>query len=86
MSKPLSENARTILSFLKENYGKNLTAVQIAEELGLARKTVDAIITSALGKRGLAERFVVEGIEKKVINLTKDGLSYDPDADVEVEA
>ena len=83
MSKPLSENARTVLSFLKENYGANLTAAQIAEELGMARKTVDAIVTAALGKRGLAERFVVEGIEKKVITLTKEGLSYDPDADTE---
>lgn len=85
MSKPLSENARTILAYMKENFGANITAVQAAEDLGLGRKTVDAIVT-ALAKRSLAERTVVEGVEKKVIGLTKEGLAFDPDAVVETEA
>lgn len=81
MGKPLSENARTVLDYLKENFGKDVTYVQIAEETGLAPRTVNGIITSALKRRGLAERVAVEGQEKKFIVLTDAGLAYDPTAD-----
>ena len=56
MAKPLSENARTVLSYLQENVGADVTYVQIAEATGLAPRTVNGIITSALVKRGLAEK------------------------------
>jgi DNA-binding MarR family transcriptional regulator len=80
-NKPLSENARTVLEFLKENAGKDVTYVQIAEETGLAPRTVNGIITSALKRRGLAERIPGKEEGKKFIVLTDAGLSYDPTAD-----
>ena len=83
MSKPLSENARTVLGYLQGNVGTEVTYVQIAEATGLAPRTVNGIITSALVKRGLAERKTVEGQEKKLIVLTDAGRDYDPDAEVE---
>lgn len=82
--KPLSENARTILEYLKENVGTDVTYVKIAEDTGLAPKTVNGIITMALGKRGLVTRVTVEGQDKKLIVLTDEGVNYDPTADDEV--
>lgn len=81
--KPLKENARTVLSYLQENIGKDLTYVDVAEGTGLAPKTVNGIITSALGRkeRLLATRVTVEGQEKKLIVLTDLGATYDPTAD-----
>ena len=79
--------SRTILAYLQENYGTQLTSASIAEDLSLSRKTVDAIVTAlANPKRGLAERVVVEGVEKKVIQATAAGLTFDPDAVEEEEA
>jgi DNA-binding MarR family transcriptional regulator len=87
MAKPLSENARAVLEYLKENYGKDITYTQIAEDTGLAPRTVNGIITSALKRRGLAERVTVTGQEKKFIVLTEAGLAYDPtNDDVEEKA
>lgn len=85
MAKPLSENARTVLSYLQENVGADVTYVQIAEATGLAPRTVNGIITSALVKRGLAERKTVEGQEKKLIVLTEAGVDYDPTTEDEAE-
>ena len=76
--KPLSENARIVLDYLKENVGTDVTYVKIAEDTGLAPRTVNGIITSALVKRGLATRITVEGQEKKLIVLTDAGVDYDP--------
>ena len=85
MAKPLSENARTVLGYLQENVGADVTYVQIAEATGLAPRTVNGIITSALVKRGLAERKTVEGQEKKFIVLTETGVDYDPTSEDEAE-
>lgn len=85
MAKPLSENARTVLGYLQENVGAEVTYVQIAEATGLAPRTVNGIITSALVKRGLAERKTVEGQEKKLIVLTAEGVDYDPTTEDEAE-
>jgi len=81
MAKALSENARIVLNYLKENVGTDVTYTKIAEDTGLAPKSVNGIITSALVKRGLATRVTVEGQEKKLIVLTDDGVNYDPTAD-----
>ena len=85
MANKLSENAVTILKFLQDNTG-DYDYTEIAEKVNLAPKTVSGCITSALQKRGLAERVEVEGKEKKVIRLTVEGLSFDPDAEVVAEA
>lgn len=81
MAKPLSENARTVLAYLQAHVGEDIIYTQIAEETGLPPRSVNAIITSALVKRDLAERIVKEGVEKKLIVLTAEGENYDPAAD-----
>lgn len=85
--KPLSENARTILTYLQENVGKDLTYTDIAEATGLAPKTVNGVITSGLGRKDrlLVTRVKVEGNDKKLIVLTDLGATYDPTADDEAE-
>lgn len=81
MGKPLSENAKTVLSYLQENVDKDVTYVKIAEDTNLPPRTVNGILTSALVKRGLATRVAVEGQEKKLVVLTDTGRNYDPDAE-----
>lgn len=85
--KPLSENARTVLSYLQENMDRDLNYVDVAEGTGLPLKTVNGIITSALGRKDrlLATRVAVEGKDKKLIVLTDLGASYDPTSDDEAE-
>ena len=53
------------------------TADDLANALGLTSRQVNGTATG-LQKKGLTERVVVEGIEKKVIQLTPEGASIDP--------
>lgn len=85
----MSENGRKVLGYLKENYGKDLTAHAIAEDLGVSVPTVTGSV-NALVKKGHAIRTEVEieGEEGKkptvikYISLTDSGLDFDPDAEV----
>lgn len=74
-----SENAKIILKHLQENNGKYETALMIAEKTGLAPKTVNGVVTSALQRQGLAQRLACDGFDKKVIRLTKAGMEANPD-------
>lgn len=73
-----SDNAQKVITYLQENAGTNQTAQDIADGTGLPIKTVQGVVTSALKRRGLADRKEVEGYEKKVIYLTSEGLAVDP--------
>lgn len=73
-----SDNAQKVLIHLQDNADTNETAQDIADATGLPIKTVQGIVTSALKRRGLADRKEVEGFEKKVIYLTAAGLEVDP--------
>ena len=44
--KPVSEKSLVVLNYLKENADANLTSGDIAEALGLEKKTVDGIVTA----------------------------------------
>ena len=86
----MSENSRKILDFLKANNGVNLTAADVAEALGLPKKTVDGAFTSAIQRKGLgirtpAEVELEDGSHKavKFLSLTAEGLAFDPTAEVE---
>lgn len=78
-TKPLSDNARAILDFLKAN-ANGVTAPQIVEALDLGGRQVTGLV-NGLVRRGLAQRNVVEGQKDKLIVLTPEGVSYDPDAE-----
>lgn len=86
----LSENAVTVLNFLKENEG-NYTAAMIADATGLNVKQVNGTITGGLigrnNSRGLVERVEAGTDDKgktiKYIKLTDKGMAQDPTAELE---
>ena len=78
-TKPLSDNARAILDFLKAN-ANGVTAPQIVEALDLGGRQVTGLV-NGLVRRGLAQRNVIEGQKDKLIILTPEGVGYNPDAE-----
>lgn len=81
----MSEKTQSVLAYLKEIDGANVTAADIAEALGMEKKSVDGIVTSGLQRKGLAERIPAEieladGTHKpvKFIKLTAAGKEFDP--------
>lgn len=90
--KAISEKALTVLNYLKENQGVNMTAADIADALGMQANQVNPIVTSGLigtkePKKNLAVRVDAEielqdGTHKavKFIKVTDAGLAYDHDA------
>lgn len=82
--KAVSEKSLVVLNYLKENAGNQMTSSDIAEALGMEKKSVDGIVTSGLQRKGLAERIPAEieledGTHKaiKFIQATPAGLAYD---------
>ena len=91
MANAVSEKALVVLNYLKENNGVKMTAADIAEALGMEKKSVDGIVTSGLQRKKLAERIPAqievtdeEGNTKykdvKFIQATEAGLAYDHEA------
>ena len=80
----VSEKSLIVLNYLKDNAEVNMTAADIAEALGMEKKSVDGIVTSGLQRKGYAERIPAEielpdGTHKpiKFIRATEAGLAYD---------
>ena len=90
----ISEKALVVLNYLKENKDANVTAADIADALGMEKKSVDGVVTGGLVRnRGLAERIPAEieledGTHKpiKFIRATQAGLDYDHEAAVAADA
>ena len=83
----MKENSKKVLNYLKEINGAQVTAADVAEALGLEKRQVDGIFTSAIQRKGLGVRTPAEielehGTHKavKFLSLTADGMSFDPDA------
>lgn len=86
----MKENSKKVLNYLKEINGDNVTAADVAEALGLEKRQVDGIFTSAIQRKGLGVRTPAEielddGTHKQVkfLSLTAAGMEFDPDADAE---
>ena len=86
----MSENAKKVLAYLKGVNGTDVTAADVAVALGLEKRQVDGIFTSAIQRKGLGVRTPAEieledGTHKpvKFLSLTPAGMSFDPDADAE---
>ena len=86
----MKENSKKVLNYLKEVNGQQVTAADVAEALGLEKRSVDAIFTSAIQRKGLGVRTPAEielddGTHKavKFLSLTAEGMNFDPDADAE---
>ncbi len=83
----MKENSKKVLVYLKEINGAQVTAADVAEALGLEKRQVDGIFTSAIQRKGLGVRTPAEieledGTHKavKFLSLTADGMNFDPDA------
>lgn len=88
----MKENSKKVLNYLKTIGDSKVTAADVAEALGLEKKSVDGIFTSAIQRKGLGVRTaaVVEaedGSPKQVkfLSLTDAGMDFDPDAETEAE-
>ena len=86
----MKENSRKVFEYLKANNGADLTAADVAAELGLEKRSVDGIFTSAIQRKGLGVRTPAEveledGTHKavKLLSLTPAGMAFDPDAEEE---
>lgn len=86
----MSENSGKVLNYLKEVNGQQVTAADVAEALGLEKRQVDGIFTSAIQRKGLGVRTPAEieledGTHKQVkfLSLTAEGMAFDPSADAE---
>ena len=86
----MKENSKKVLNYLKEVNGQQVTAADVAEALGLEKRSVDGIFTSAIQRKGLGVRVPAEielddGTHKavKFLSLTAEGMNFDPEADAE---
>ena len=83
----MKENSMSVLNYLKVINGENVTAADVAATLGLEKRSVDGIFTSAIQLKGLGVRTPAEieledGTHKQVkfLSLTPAGMAFDPDA------
>ena len=53
----MKENSKKVLNYLKEINGDQVTAADVAETLGLEKRQVDGIFTSAIQRKGLGVAF-----------------------------
>lgn len=86
----MKPNSKKVLEYLKEINGENVTAADVAAELGMEKRSVDGIFTSAIQRKGLGVRVPAEveledGSHKQVkfLKLTEAGMTFDPDASEE---
>ena len=84
-------NTKAVINYLKEMNGTNVTTADVATALGLEKKSVDGIFTSAIQRKGLgirtpAEVELEDGTHKtvKFLSLTAAGMAFDPDATEDV--
>ena len=86
----MKANSKAVLNYLKEINEQNVTSGDVAEALGLEKRQVDGIFTSAIQRKGLGIRVPAEveledGTHKSVkfLQLTDAGMNFDPDAEEE---
>ena len=86
----MKENSKRVFNYLKSVNGQNVTAADVADALGLEKRSVDGILTSAIQRKGLgvstaAEIELEDGSHKtvKFLSLTDKGMAFDPEADAE---
>ena len=86
----MSENSRKVIEYLRTVNGKDVTAADVAETLGLGKQSINGIFTSAIQRKGFgfreeAEIELEDGThqEVKYLRLTDEGMAVDLDADAE---
>ena len=83
----MKENSKNVLNYLKSVNGSDVTAADVADALGLEKRQVDGIFTSAIQRKNLGVRVPAEiqlddGTHKQIkfLKLTDAGMAFDPDA------
>ena len=83
----MKENSVKVLEYLKQVNGAAVTAADVAEALGLEKRSVEGIFTSAIQRKGLGVRTPAEieledGSHKSVkfLSITPAGMAFDPTA------
>lgn len=83
----MKENTKKVFEYLKGIGNEDVTAQDVAEALGLEKKSVDGIFTSAIQKKAYGIRVPAEveledGTHKtvKFLKLTPEGMALDLDA------
>ena len=56
----MSNNSKVVLEYLKAHEGEDLTAADVAAAVGLEKRQVDGIFTSALQRKGYGIRVPAE--------------------------
>ena len=86
----ISDNSKKVLNYLKEINNADVTAADVAKALGMEKRSVDGIFTSAIQRKGYgirqeAEIEEADGTHTKVkfLKLTDQGFAFDPDAPTE---
>ena len=86
----MKENSKKVLEYLKKVNGQNVTSADVAEALGLEKRSINGIFTSAIQRKGFgfreeAEIELEDGTHQKVkyLRLTDEGMAVDLDADAE---
>lgn len=84
----MKENSKKVLEYLKSINGQDVTAADVADALGLEKRSVEGIFTSAIQRKGLGVRTAAEveledGSHKavKFLSLTEAGMAFDPNAE-----
>lgn len=84
----MKENTKKVITYLQNNDGKDLTAADVAEALGVDKKVVDGVFTSAIQRKDLGVRIPAEveladGTHKtiKFLKLNDDGMAIDVNAE-----
>ena len=86
----MKQNSKMVLEYLKEVNGQKVTSADVAAALGLEKRSVDGIFTSAIQRKGLGIRTpdeieLEDGTHKaiKYLSLTAEGMAFNPDEDAE---
>lgn len=89
----MKENTKKVITYLQGlDATDNVTAADVADALGLEKRSVDGIFTSAVQRKQYGERVEAEveledGTHKKVkfLKLTEAGRALDVNADPDAE-
>ena len=83
----IKPNTRAVIEYLR-GVNADVTAADVADALGLEKRSVDGIFTSAIQRKGLgirtpAEVELADGTHKQVkfLSLTDAGMAFDPTAE-----
>lgn len=83
----MSENSKKVITYLQEIGDADVTAANVADALGLEKKSVDGCFTSAIQKKGLGIRQPAQVksedgryVDVKFLKLTDSGKTFDVNA------